>query len=89
MAGATDLADGIAYLREHCATVGRQQLPQIVLRSITKPGATWNPQGLLDQLGQYQQLGVTGVAAHIDGRTRAEWCENAERFGAQVLAKLD
>jgi hypothetical protein len=33
-------------------------------------------------------MGVSGAAVHIEGKTRAEWCENAERMGTDVLAKL-
>ena len=25
----------------------------------------------------------------VKGRTRAEWCDDAERIGAEVIAKLD
>jgi probable F420-dependent oxidoreductase len=89
MADEDDLEAGILYLREQCEKVGRETPPEIVLASITKVGAPWNPQVVLDTIGTMKALGVTTVAAHIDGATRTEWCDNAERFGAEVIAKVD
>ncbi len=88
MSGPEDLAAGIAYMSRHCESVGRKELPAVVVGSVTSPGESWNPQLIVDTLGRLTQLGVDGAAAHIEGRTRAEWCDNAERFGAEVLAKL-
>ncbi len=88
MSDEVDLAEGIAYLRAHCEKVGRETPPEIVLASFTQPGDGWNPQALLDRLGHLAELGVTTVAAHMDGRTRAEWCDSAERFDTDIIAKL-
>ena len=41
---------------------------------------------LKDLFGRFAEMGVTGAAVHIDGRTRAEWCDNAARYGAEVVA---
>ncbi|MGB8365020.1 MAG: LLM class F420-dependent oxidoreductase [Rhizomicrobium sp.] len=88
MSDETDLAEGIRYMREHSEKIGREKPPEVVLGSLTHPGEEWNPEALLQKIGEFQDLGVRGAAAHIDGRTRAEWCDNAERFGSEVLAKL-
>ena len=88
MSSDLDLAEGIAYMREHCEKVGRKDLPQIFLASITQPGEKWNPQQLIDRIGQYKEMGIVGAAVSVDGRTRAEWCDNAARVGADVIAKL-
>lgn len=88
MSNEVDLAEGIAYMREHCEKVGRNDLPQVFLASITRPGEQWTPQQLIDKVGQFKEMGVVGAGVSIDGRTRAEWCDNAERFGADVIAKL-
>jgi probable F420-dependent oxidoreductase len=88
MTGEDDILEGIRYLREHCATVGRERPPEIILSSLTSPGEKLNPEALLERIGRYKELGITGAALHIDGKTRAEWCDNVERCGAQVLAKL-
>ncbi len=88
MTSELDLADGIAYMREHCEKVGRNNLPQIFLASITQPGEKWTPPQLIDKIGKFKEMGVIGAGISIDGKTRAEWCDNAARFGAEVIAKL-
>jgi len=88
LSGEEELAAGIAYLREHCESIGREQPPQVFLGSVTRPGEPWNAQAIVDRLGSYRALGVGGAVVHIDGRTRQEWCDNAERFGAEVLPRL-
>ena len=88
MTSEADLLEGIRYLREHCATVGREHPPEVILSSLTSPGEKLHPEALIERIVRYKELGVTGAALHIDGKTRAEWCDNVERCGAQVLAKL-
>ena len=88
MTGEDDIVEGIRYLHEHCAKVGRERPPEIILSSLTSPGEKPPPEALIERIGRYKELGITGAALHIDGKTRAEWCDNVERCGAQVLAKL-
>jgi probable F420-dependent oxidoreductase len=88
MSSDLDLAEGIAYLREHCEKIGRKEMPQVFLASITQPGEKWTPQQLIDRIGQYEDMGIVGAAVGVDGRTRAEWCDNAARIGSEVIAKL-
>jgi alkanesulfonate monooxygenase SsuD/methylene tetrahydromethanopterin reductase-like flavin-dependent oxidoreductase (luciferase family) len=83
-----DLLENIRYLHEHSAAVGRERPPEIILSSLTSPGEKLHPEALIERISRYKELGITGAALHIDGKTRAEWCDNAERCGAQVLAKL-
>lgn len=84
-----ELAEAISYMRDYSAKVGREQAPQIFVASVTRPGQPWEPQAIVDKLGRLKELGATGAATHIDGRDRAEWCDNARRMGAEVIAKLD
>jgi probable F420-dependent oxidoreductase len=88
MSGENDVVEGMRYLREYSATFGREHPPEVVLSSLTAPGEKLNPQALIDRISRYQEMGITGAALHIDGKTRAEWCDNVERVGAEVLAKL-
>lgn len=88
MGGDEDLVAGIRYLREHSEKVGRTDPPGVFLGSIMQPGEQWEPQALIDKIGQYRTMGVTGAVAAIEGRSRSEWCDNAERLGSEVLAKL-
>ena len=88
MSGETDLLEGMRYLREHCSTIGRERPPEVILSSLTSPGEKLSPDALIERIGRYQELGITGAALHINGKTRAEWCDNVERCGAEVLARL-
>ena len=88
MAGEEDLASGIRYMQEHCEKVGREKPPVVFLASIMQPGEKWDAAAVLDRIGQYQELGVVGASAHVEGRTRAEWCDNASRFAEEVLQKI-
>jgi probable F420-dependent oxidoreductase len=87
MAGEDDLAAGIRYMREHCEQVGRERPPDVVLGSLVSPGEKLDAAALIDRIGRFRELGVSGAAIHIEGKTRAQWCDNAERYGVEVLAK--
>jgi len=86
MADELDLAAGIAYLRAHAEKVERPA-PSVALDSMKSPTDTWNAQALLDQIGRLEDLGVSWVTVHIEGQTRNEWCDNAERFGAEIISR--
>jgi probable F420-dependent oxidoreductase len=88
MSDESDLAAGIAYMREYCEQVGREDLPQIVLGGLTAPGARISSQEVLDLVGLYAEMGVSAAAISPNGRTRAEWCDDAERIGAEVIARI-
>jgi len=83
-----DLAEGIKYLHEHCEKIGREEPPTLVLSSISSLSDNDDAAAMIDKIGALKELGAVGAAVHLVGRTRAEWCDNAERFGADVLAKL-
>jgi hypothetical protein len=88
MTGDNDLIEGMRYLRDHCAAVGREQPPEVILSSLTSPGEKPHPEALIERIARYKALGITGAALHVDGKTRSEWCDNVERCGAEVLARL-
>lgn len=88
MSSDEELLAGIQYLHEHCEKIGRETPPMIWLASITQPGEQWEPQQLIDKIGHYRELGVAGAATNCEGSTRAEWCDNAERFASEILSKL-
>ncbi len=88
MADEAALAAGLDYMRRYCEEVGRAQPPAVFFGSVTRPGETWHAEGVLERIDRYRELGVSGVAAHIEGRDRTEWCDNAERFGAEVISQL-
>ncbi|WP_240725276.1 hypothetical protein [Mangrovimicrobium sediminis] len=84
-----DLLKGLEYMREYCEKVGREKPPEVFLASITQPGEEVSFQQIIDKIGFYKELGIVGAATHISGDTLEQWCENAEVFGAEVLAKID
>jgi probable F420-dependent oxidoreductase len=84
----SDLGTAIGYMREHCAQVGREHPPQVVLGGIDSIGKDLHAQALLERIGKLQELGVSATAVNILASTRREWCDRAERFGAEVLSRL-
>jgi len=88
MSNVDDLRAGIDYLREYSADFGRKNPPDIVLGGINYPGEKPSFQEMLDRIGAYRELGVTAAGVSVDGRTRAEWCDNAERIGQEIIAKI-
>jgi len=88
MESLADLQAGIAYMREHCEQIGREDLPEIEISSVVELGEDRSAQMLIDRIGRYRELGIGYGAVHIAGVSRAEFCENALRFGEDVIAKL-
>ena len=89
MSSEDDLATGMAYMREHCEKIGREDMPIVFLASIMQPGEKWEAQDVIDRIGMYESMGVVGASAAVEGNTLREWCDNAERFASDVLSKLD
>lgn len=83
-----DLRAGIDYMRDYAAQVGRSQLPEVILGGVNKPGEELSTQEMVDRICTYRELGVTTAAVTVRGGSRAEWCDNAERIGAEVIARL-
>jgi probable F420-dependent oxidoreductase len=88
LAGPDDLARSIAYMREQCERYGRAEPPEVILGGINLPGETLSAQQLVDRIAEFRALGVTGAGLRVDGATRNEWCDNAARMGAEVIAKI-
>jgi probable F420-dependent oxidoreductase len=86
MRGEDDLAEGLAYLRAHCETVGRKTPPPVILSSFNEGGES--PEALVEKAARMAQLGVAEATASVHGATPQEWCDNAERFAEQVLRRL-
>jgi probable F420-dependent oxidoreductase len=83
-----ELAEALAYMRAHCEAIGRETPPIVAIGSIVKPGESWTPEMIIDRAGRFAELGLVAAGMNIEGRTPAEWCDNAERFGQEVIAKL-
>ena len=83
-----ELAEALTYMHAHCETVGRATPPTVAIGSIVKPGESWTPAMVIDRAGRFAEMGLVAAGMNIEGRTRAEWCDNAEAFGEAVIAKL-
>src|SRR5439155_21802335 len=80
--------DGIRYMREYCEEFGRKDVPEVVLGGVNAPGEKLSTQEMIDRISEYRELGVTAAGVTVEGRTRAEFCDNAERMGADVISKI-
>ncbi|HEY8384919.1 MAG TPA: hypothetical protein VIK82_01765, partial [Porticoccaceae bacterium] len=87
MEGEEDLLKGIRYLREHCEKIGREDMPRLVIGSISPPGRKMSPQEMVDTIGRLGEFGISCVALSVQGESRAEWCDNARRLAEDVVAK--
>jgi probable F420-dependent oxidoreductase len=83
-----DLATGIAYMKAHCETVGRATPPLVATGSLSLPGETLEQSAMIDRAGQMAEMGIVATAMNIKGQSLNEYCDNVERFGAEVIAKL-
>lgn len=88
MTGEEDLRKGIDYMMAHCEKTGRAEPPQVVLGGLNKPGQRCSYQQLVDQAGAYAAMGVVAAGVTVEGGSVGEWCDNAARMGAEVIAKL-
>ncbi len=88
MASLDDLRAGIAYMEEQCAVIGRATPPTVATGSLSLPGETLSPSQMIDRIGEMAEMGVVATGTNIKGSGLSEWCDNAERFGAEVIAKL-
>jgi probable F420-dependent oxidoreductase len=87
MTGEAELRQAIVYMRDYCEQVGRERPPEIVVGSFILAGE-WNANVVVDKLAALQELGVSGAGVPIRGRTLAEWCDAAERYGVEVVPRL-
>ena len=88
ISGVDDLAAGLAYLKEQSEKAGRTRPPGIMFDGGLGHAPDFNAGALIDRVGQLTQLGVSSVSLHIQGRDRSEWCDNAARFGAEIIRRI-
>jgi len=83
-----DLTEKLDYLREYEAKIGRKTPTEIVASPPEAPASDASASELIDAFSSLKELGVTWVSARVSGTTRSEWCDNAQRFGEDVVAKM-
>jgi len=89
ISGDEDIIAAIDYMKEHCAKVGRETPPKVICSSTFAIAPGFSAQEALDNYGGLRAIGVDASGASVQADTRAEWCELAQRFGEEVIAKLD
>ncbi|MYL97015.1 TIGR03619 family F420-dependent LLM class oxidoreductase [Novosphingobium sp. FGD1] len=87
--GDDDIVAAIAYMAEHCEKIGRSSPPQVIASSTYSVRVGWNPQEALDHFAHLKSLGVDGSGATIHAATRVEYLEQAQRFGEEVISRID
>ena len=75
-------------MHAHCEKIGRAEPPVVAIGSVVKRGEAWEPQMVIDRAGRFAEMGLVEAGMSIDGPTRAEWCDNVEKLGVDVIAKV-
>jgi len=77
------------YLFEHSEKIGRKEPPRIVF-AVTSSfgGADWSAQKALDEAGHLRDLGACAIGVSTRADTCGQWCEDALRYGEEVIAKF-
>lgn len=88
MTGEDDLKRGIEYMTVYSAEAVWAVPPEVILGGVNKPGENLSNRKIVDRIGVYRELGVSTVAVSVKGRTAAEWCDNAEQVGVEVIARI-
>jgi probable F420-dependent oxidoreductase len=85
-----DLRERIVYLREHAARIGRKTPLDVAFAPSFEHGTErLGAQQQLDQIGRMREVGVTCFMMGVPAKSRAEFCEGAQRYAESVIAKLD
>jgi hypothetical protein len=83
------LRAGMTYMVEHCEKIGRNVPPAVISCGLVTIAAGWNSQQALDPIGSFTKLGLTGGTASMVAQSRSQWCDQARKFGEEVLRKID
>jgi probable F420-dependent oxidoreductase len=87
MATDKELAENLDYMRAHCEAVGRATPPELRLGTSEHLLPGWHAQEQVDKAGAFAQLGAVAMGVTLEAKTLKEWCEAAERFSTEVIAK--
>jgi probable F420-dependent oxidoreductase len=87
LADEDELASGVANLRECSEKAGRNEPPAVIVSGLNTADREWSADRLLERIGRFQALGVSGASVQFRGRSPAEWFDAAERFAQDVLAR--
>jgi probable F420-dependent oxidoreductase len=84
-----DIDAALAYLHAHCEKIGRGMPPKLYFAGSGAIDSDFKAQEFIDRISGLRAKGASAVGVNISASSRAEWCDLARDFGANVLAKLD
>jgi len=87
--GDDEILAAIAYIHDHCDKIGRKDYPEVICSGTFGMRGKWNAQEAIDNFMHLKTLGISGSGTSVTTNSRSEWCDNARRFGEEVIAKLD
>ena len=84
-----DLAEMIAYLHDHAASVGRTEpidikYMDLEVGPVGSPG--WNADHHRENIAALTAIGVTAISAPIAGDTRSQIIEALHQYGEEIIA---
>jgi probable F420-dependent oxidoreductase len=82
-----DLAQRIAFAREHAAAVGRHAPLDICYSLVSMGSGTIDAADALERIGKLRALGVTWLTVGFSGDTRREYIAAMHRFARDVVAQ--
>jgi alkanesulfonate monooxygenase SsuD/methylene tetrahydromethanopterin reductase-like flavin-dependent oxidoreductase (luciferase family) len=86
-----DLAARIRELRDRALEAGRAEPLDVNFVPFglgMHHEALPDPDAFCEQVGRLEAIGVSWLSVGVPGPSRAAYCENAARFGAEVIARL-
>lgn len=83
-----DFKAALEYLFEHCEKIGRKDKPEIILSGTFSMQGDWSAQEALDNYAHLRELGAHGSGASVVTDNLSEWCDQVQRFGEEVIAKV-
>ena len=84
-----EILGAIDYIKAHCDKIGRTDYPEVICSGTFSMQGKWSAQEAVDNFMHLKSLGMTGSGTSVITDSRSEWCDNARRFGEDVIAKLD
>ena len=84
-----EILAAIQYIKDHCDKIGRKDYPEIICSGTFGMSGKWSAQEAIDNFMHLKTLGISGSGTSVTTDSRSEWCDNARRFGEEVIAKLD
>ena len=84
-----EILAAIDYIKEHCVKIGRETPPEVICSGTFSMNGEWSAQEAIDNFMHLKGLGISGSGTSVWTDSRSAWCDNARRFGEEVIAKLD